>query len=392
MYNRIPKLILVLIACILFTKSVFANVVPNIQAPALMVNAEAAILMEASTGKILAEQDKKKRMPIASITKVMTLLLVYEAIDEGKIKWDDIVTISDYAAGMGGSQIYLEPMEKQTVRDLTKSVVIASANDAAVALAEFIAGSEDSFVQLMNKRAASLGMMETVFKNSCGLDADGQYSSAEDVAVMSRELINKYPDILEISSVWMDSIIHRTARGEEEFGLNNTNRLIRSYQGAQGLKTGSTSKALFCITAVAERDGMTLISVILGGPTSEVRFHEAMRLFDYGFANYSVVEGESAGTPKGLVNVNKGAKEQVDVSIKTQINCVIPKGKSVALESKLELPMKIEAPVVIGQKIGEVVYFADGNVVGRSDLIAMENIPKAGLYDNIKKLFVRWFS
>ena len=381
-------IILTMLACVLISQIAFASGT----APEITVDARAAVLMEASTGKILVEQNRSERLSIASITKVMTLLLVYEAIDEGRIKWDDIVTVSDYAAGMGGSQIFLEPTERQTVRDLTKSVIISSANDSAVALAEFVAGSEDAFVQLMNKRAISLGMTETSFKNSCGLDADGHYSSAEDVAIMSRELINKFPEVLEVSSIWMDSIVHKTARGEEVFGLNNTNRLIRSYQGATGLKTGSTGSALFCISAVAERDGMTLISVILGGPTSEIRFHEAARLFDYGFANYAVIEGESAGTPKGLVNVNKGAAEQVGVSIKTQINGIIPKGKNVELESKIELPERIDAPILMGQRVGEIVYFANGSEVGRSDLIAMDDVLKAGLFDNLSTIFKRWFS
>ncbi|MCL2873321.1 MAG: D-alanyl-D-alanine carboxypeptidase [Defluviitaleaceae bacterium] len=379
--------ILLMTTILLSCKAVFAN----IPAAEITVDARSAILMEASTGKILVDQNKQERLSIASITKVMTLLLVYEAIDEGRIKWDDIVTVSDYAAGMGGSQIFLEPTERQTVRDLTKSVIIASANDSAVALAEYVSGSEEAFVQLMNKRALSLGMTETSFQNSCGLDADGHYSSAEDVAIMSRELINNFPEVLEVSSIWMDSIVHKTARGEEVFGLNNTNRLIKSYQGAVGLKTGSTGNALFCISAVAERDGMMLIAVILGGPTSEIRFHEAARLFDYGFSNYSVIEGESSGTPKGIINVNKGAQEQVGVSIKTQINCVIPKGKSVELESKLELPEKVDAPVFMGQKVGEIVYFANGSEVGRSDLIIMEDVPKAGLTDNLRMLFSRWF-
>lgn len=377
-------MILILLAILFSSQSVFAA--------EIAADAKAAVLMEASTGKILMDQNSQERLSIASITKVMTLLLVYESVDEGKIKWDDVVTVSEYAAGMGGSQIFLEPTERQTVRDLTKSVIIASANDSAVALAEFIAGSEEAFVQLMNNRAIALGMMNTSFKNSCGLDADGHYSSAMDVAIMSRELINNFPEVLEISSVWMDEIVHKTARGEEVFGLTNTNRLIKSYQGAAGLKTGSTGEALYCVSAVAEKEGMMLISVILGGPTSVIRFQEAARLFDYGFANFAVIEGESSGTPKGLISVNKGAKEQVGISIKTQINCVIPKGKNVGLESKLELPESINAPVFIGQKAGEIVYFANQSEVGRSDLIISENVEKAGLIDNFGMLIKRWIN
>ncbi len=361
------------------------------QPPSLNVDAKAAILLEPTTGKVLLEQSSREKLPIASVTKVMTVLLIYEAVADGKIKWDDVVTISDHAAGMGGSQIFLEPMEQQTVRDLTKSVIISSANDAAVALSEFIAGSEEGFVIMMNKRAVSLGMLDTTFKNACGLDIEGHVSSARDVAAMSKELITKFPEVLEISSIWMDSITHRTARGEEMFGLSNTNRLIKSYNGANGLKTGSTSEALFCVSATAKRDNMQLISVILGGPTSEIRFHEAMRMLDYGFANYAVIQGESVGTPKGVVLVNKGNKEQVGVSVKTQVNCLVPKGKNVVIDSKIELAEFVDAPISAGTKVGEVVYYAEGQEVGRSDLITMESVSKASLGDMLETLIKRWF-
>ncbi len=389
MKNRLVVclLLIICIAAQSFSVPVLAENAP----PSLNVDAKAAVLLEPTTGKILLAQNMHEKLPIASVTKVMTILLVYEAVESGKISWDDIVTVSDHAAGMGGSQIYLEPMEKQTVRDLLKSVIIASANDSAVALAEFIAGSEDGFVILMNKRAASLGMLDTTFKNACGLDTEGHLSSAYDVAMMSKELILKFPEVLQISSIWMDTITHKTARGEEDFGLSNTNKLIRAYNGASGLKTGSTSEALFCITATATREGMQLVSVILGGPTSEIRFHEAVRMFDYGFANYVVIQGESSGTPKGVVNVNKGEKEQVGVAIKKQINCLVPKGKNVVVDSKVEILPAIDAPVPIGTKAGEIIYYADGEEVGRSDLIAMDNINKAGLFDTLRMGIKKWF-
>ncbi len=392
-YAKRKSFILLILALVLaFSGSWMSKpVLAETGAPSLNVDAKAALLIEPSTGKVMLEQNKNEKLPIASVTKIITILLVYEAVEAGKIKWDDIVTVSDHAAGMGGSQIYLEPMEQQTVRDLLKAVIISSANDAAVALAEFIAGSEEGFVIQMNKRAVSLGMINTNFVNACGLDTEGHLSCASDVAAMSRELITKFPEALEISSIWMDKIIHKTARGEEEFGLSNTNRLIKSYNGASGLKTGSTSSALFCISAVAVRDGMQLIAVVLGGPTSEIRFHEAMRMFDYGFANYAVIKGESIGTPKGIVQVNKGDKEQVGVSIKNQINCLVPKGKNVVVDTKVELNPSIDAPFEAGTKAGEVIYFADGAEVGRSDLVTMESVEKAGLTDTLGIIIKKWF-
>jgi len=358
--------------------------------PSLNVDAKAAVLLEPTTGKVILEQDAHNKLPPASITKVMTMLLIYEAVDQGKIKWDDMVTVSEHAANMGGSQVYLEVFEQQTVRDLIKSIAIASANDAAVAMAEFLAGSEEGFVLKMNEKAKQLGMKNTNFVNACGLDAEGHLTTAYDIALMSQELISRYPEVLELTSIWMDTIIHDTARGKEEFGLANTNKMLRSYSGTTGLKTGSTGDALFCISATAEREELNLVAVILGSPSSATRFNEARKLLDYGFANYAVSQGEEAGIPKGEIRVYKGEVDSVQVVIKEQISIVIPKGNHVTLESEIQLLDALSAPIEKGTKAGEVIYSFEGREVGRSDLIVSENVEKASLGHMMQRLLFNW--
>ena len=382
--KRLFALFLVLV--FISTSNVFAN-----SAPSLNVNAKAAILMEPTTGKILLEQNAHEKLPLASVTKVMTMLLIYESVAQGKIAWDDVVTISDHAAGMGGSQVFLEAMEQQTVRELTKCIVVSSANDAAVAMAEFIAGSEEGFVIMMNERAKSLGMNDTNFLNACGLDVDGHVSSAYDIALMSKELINNHPEVYDFTKIWMDTIVHKTARGNEEFGLSNTNRLIRSYSGATGLKTGSTSEALYCISATAMRGDMNLIAVVLGAPDPNTRFHEAMKMLDFGFASYAIIKGDEKGTNVGTIKVIKGEKQEVPVVVKNQINCLVPKNNTSGLESQIEILSSLIAPVVSGAKAGEIVYYFEGTEVGRSDLVALEEIQKASLGDIISRLLYDWF-
>lgn len=361
------------------------------EAPSMNVAARAAVLMEPSTGKVLLEQNSHDKLPPASVTKVMTILLIYEAIADGKIKFDDVVTVSSHAASMGGSQVYLEAMEQQSVRDLLKSIVVASANDASVAMAEFIAGSEEGFVIMMNQKAQLLGMADTTFVNCCGLPAKGHETSAYDIALMSRELITKHPQVYEMTKIWMDKIIHRTARGDEEFGLANTNRLIKSYSGATGLKTGSTDEALYCISATAERDGLNLISVILGSPDSNTRFHEAMKMFDYGFANFKISKGDEAGTVMGKIKVHKGETEEVEFAVKTQINALVGKGNTKMMESHVEALEALSAPCPVGSKAGEIVYMFEGKEVGRSDLVTVTEVKRASLPDMMKRLLYRWF-
>ncbi len=354
------------------------------------ISGKSAILMEQSTGKILYEKNADEALPPASVTKIMTLLIIYDSVASGKIKWTDTVSVSEHAASMGGSQIFLEPGEKQTVEALTKSIAIASANDSAVAMAEFIGGSEEGFVTLMNERAKGLGMKTASFKNACGLDADGHLLSARDIALMSRELMLKYPEVTKYTTTWQDTITHTTKKGETEFGLTNTNKLIKQYNNATGLKTGSTGKALYCLSGTATRDNMDLIAVVMAAPDPKVRFKEVMSLLDYGFANYEIKQGEAEGTVKGQVQVSKGKKDTVDAVIKDQVKVLTQKGKGSELESKAELCEGVNAPVKKGDKLGTLIYYSDGKEVGRCDLVASEEIAKAGLGHNIKRLIINW--
>ena len=360
--------------------------------PSLTVNAKAALLMEPVTGRVLLEQNAHERLEPASVTKVMTMLLIFEALDQGRINWDDIVTCSQHAASMGGSQVYLEAMEQQSVRDLVKAIVISSGNDAAVAMAEFIAGSEEGFVTMMNTRAKELGMTDTNFVNACGLHAEGHVTSAYDIALMSRELINNHPSVFEYSTIWMDKITHKTARGVEEFGLSNTNRLIKSYPATTGLKTGSTSQALYCISATAEKNGLQLNAIILGAPDPNTRFGEAIKMMDYGFANYAMAKGDPVDTLIGEIPVIKGQKEQVHVKVKNQVHALVPKGKSVELEKKIEPISAVQAPFSKDTRAGEIVYLYEGKEVGRSELVTAEAIKRAALPDIMGRLLIGWFS
>lgn len=375
---------IVLIFIFLFSNQVFAN---NIT-----LNAKSGILIEATTGKILLEQNADEKLPIASVTKVMTLVLIYDAIKYERIKLDDIVTVSQHAASMGGSQVYLEAMEQQTVRDLIKCISIASANDASVAMGEFISGSEEGFVADMNKKAKELGMNNTNFVNACGLDEENQYSSARDVALMSAYLINNYPEIFEFTKTWMDTIIHKTARGEEEFGLTNTNKLINTYEYATGLKTGSTSEALFCLSGTAQKDGLNLVAVVLGAPTPNDRFHETLKLFDYGFSNYTIASGEPSGKVVDNINVFKGNIEKIDLVVSQDINLVVGKGSNRILENKIESVEYLTAPISKGTKAGEIIYSFEGKEIGRCDLITAEEITKISLSQMLGRLLIRWIN
>lgn len=330
------------------------------------VNAKSAILMEASTGQVLYSKYPDDPLPPASVTKVMTLLLVMEAIDRNTLAMSDTVTVSEYAASMGGSQVYLEPFEEMTVEDMLKSVVIASANDAAVALAEKVAGSEEAFVNDMNEKAKKLGMKSTSFENVTGLDDDtkNHVTSARDIAIMSRELITKHPAMLNYSSIWMDSIRNG------EFGLTNTNRLVRFYKGATGLKTGSTSKAGFCMSATAERDGMDLIAVIMGSDTRDTRNAAAATLLDWGFATYSVYKTESETA--GRIKVTGGCEKDVEAIIPPAGFLLKKTGGEV--EKKVELNECAEAPVKKGDVLGKITYECKGTVIGESEITAARDV------------------
>lgn len=352
----------------------------------LGLTSKSALLMEEDTGTILYEQNSHEALPPASVTKVMTLLLIYEGERDGKFDWTDTVQVSEHAASMGGSQVFLEEGETQTAVDMTKSIAIASANDAAVAMAEFLAGSEEAFVQKMNERAKELGMEDTNFVNACGLDTEGHVSSAYDIALMSRELMENFPEIKEYTTTWQDSIVHKTRRGEETFGLTNTNKLIQWYDGATGLKTGSTGNALYCLSGTAERDGMGLIAVVMAAPDYKVRFREVMQLLDYGFANYAIEKGREKGYAMGEVPVEKGMTDTVEAVVAEEISVLVPKGKEAQWETKTELLPAVSAPVEAGTKVGELVYLRDGEEVGRVELTAGENVEKANVDTMLRRM------
>jgi D-alanyl-D-alanine carboxypeptidase (penicillin-binding protein 5/6) len=345
------------------------------------IKAPSAVLMEAQTGKVLFEKNPHEKRPCASITKVMTLLLVMEALDAGKIGLSDIVTASDHAASMGGSDIWLKPGESMTVDNMLKATVIMSANDAAVALAEYVAGSEDEFVAQMNQRAAQLGMKDTTFKNCNGLDEDGHITSAYDVALMSRELI-KHKKIFDYTKVWMDSV--RDGKTQ----LVNTNKLLKSYRGITGLKTGTTGKAGSCISATAERDGVSLIAVVLGSSNTKDRFSSASTLLDYGFANWSVTTPQipkEAGLP---VNVANGMQSTVETTIDSGENILVPKGKAGSLQYEVAVDPEITAPVQKGQILGKVTCKMGGEVMKEFSIRAKNSVEPI-TFSSVFKLLLR---
>ena len=332
------------------------------------VDAKSAVLIDLATGEVLYAKNENEALPPASVTKIMTLLLTMEAIGEGRFSLGDTVQVSEYAASMGGSQVFLKAGEEMTVEDLVKSAVIASANDAAVALAELCAGSVDAFVAQMNARAAELGMKNTHFENPTGLDDDvtDHVTSALDIALMSREL-SKHPKIFEYSSTWMDSI-----RGGE-FTLTNTNRLVRFYRGATGLKTGSTSAAGFCVSATAGRDGMSLCAVIMGSPTRDVRNAEAKKLLDWGFANYFLYHAD--GGEAGEVAVKGSAAKSVG-TLYAPFDALLPAASRGKVEQKVELFEKVDAPVAAGDSVGRIVYSIGGETVGEVPVTAASDAPR----------------
>lgn len=350
----------------------------------LGLNAKSAILMEESTGNILYESNPDERLPIASVTKVMTMLLIMEAVDSGKISLDDMVTVSENAMSYGGSTMFLETGEQLTVNDMLKGIAVASANDGCVAMAEHLAGSESAFVDMMNEKAKELGMENTHFMNTNGLDEDDHYSSARDVAIMSRELM-KHETIFNYTSIWMD-----TLRGGK-FQLANTNKLIRFYDGANGLKTGSTSKALCCLSAAAKRNDMQLIAVVLGAPTSAERFASAKSLLDYGFVNYAVNTQITAGDEVQKIAVEKGVDKEVDVVAGDSCSTLVKKGQEDNITKEIKIDETITAPIEAGQKIGTMTISRDGEVIADIDLNASSAVEKKGIGLIIKDFFATIF-
>lgn len=358
----------------------------------LETEAPSVILVECTSGEVLYGKNQQEQRSPASITKIMTLLLVFEALEQGKIQMDEMVTTSAHAKSMGGSQVFLEEGEQQTVETMIKCIVVASGNDASVAMAEHLAGSEDEFVRKMNEKAQELNMVHTNFEDCCGLtDSANHYTTAEDVATMSRELITRYPKVLEYSSIWMENITHNTNKGSEEFGLANTNKMIRSYTGCIGLKTGSTSTAKFCVSAVAERNDIMLLAVIMGAPDSKQRFKDAQTLLNYGFGICQLYTDEE---PEKLdpVSVRGGVEDTVPCEYKTSFSYVDTKGRNLnEVEKRVEYDSELQAPVEKGAIVGKAIYSLDGTDLGSVDLIAAQKLEKADYGDYLKKTVDQWF-
>ena len=329
----------------------------------LAVEAEACLLMEKTTGEVLYAVNEHEPLEPASVTKIMTILLVMEAIDSGQLQYGDVVTASAHACSMGGSQIWLKENEQMTVEDMLKAVCVASANDCSVALAEHLAGSESAFVERMNQRAAELGMEDTVFMNPTGLPAEGHVTSAYDIALMSRELILNHPDVRRFTTIWMDTLRNG------EFGLSNTNKLIHNYEGATGLKTGSTDGALYCLSATAERDGMELIAVILKAPTSAQRFAGAQALLNYGFASYGLAEIQTPGD-LSPIPVRLGAEKAVTARLEGETALLAEKEKLGTLETELTMETELSAPVAEGQEVGRLTVTSGGETLAEFPLVA----------------------
>ena len=378
--KTIKKLLAVMLICI---QTLQFSMVPNVLAEetattpgteqtsdtAVEVTAPSAILMEMTTGTVLYEKDADTARPPASVTKVMTMLLIFDALAEGKIQLEDKVTTSEYASSMGGSQVFLE----------------TGANDACVAMAEYISGNEEEFVRQMNLRAEGLGMKHTHFVNCNGLDAEGHETSARDIALMSRELLLKYPEIHNYCTIWMENITHTTSKGSSEFGLTNTNKLIRQYEYATGLKTGSTGKAKFCVSATAEKNGVSLIAVIMGAEDSKARFKDAVTLLNYGFGKCQMYTDEKMPS-LDPISVTGSIQESISLEYEKKFTYLDTTGANLnAVTSRLQIPDKVNAPVKKGDTVGQRIYYLDEKEIGSVNLLAEETVKKAGFFDYLRK-------
>lgn len=351
----------------------------------LSVSAPSVVLMEASTGTVIYEKNSHDVLHPASITKIMTLILLFDALDRGQISPDDTVTVSEYAASMGGSQVFLEPGETQTVETMIKCISVASANDACVAMAEHLCGSESEFVRQMNERAKGLGMNDTTFVNCCGLDTDGHMTSAYDVALMSRELITKHPEIHDYCTIWMENITHNTAKGSSEFGLTNTNKLIKQYPYATGLKTGSTSLAKYCVSATAKKDDMELIAVVMAAPDYKVRFADATTLLNYGFGKCHIYSDANEDKLSSL-EIEKGTETSVNLQYEGPFSYISTDGSDLSgVKKTIELPEKASAPVKKGDIAGKAVYSLDGKEIGYVNILYTASVDAATYRDYFLK-------
>ena len=360
------------------------------QSVPVALTSEAAVLMEARTGTVIYEKNPDVQMCPASITKIMTLVLIYESLEDGKINLDDQVVTSAHAKSMGGSQVFLEEGEVQTVETLIKCIVIASGNDASVAMAEYIAGSEEAFVAMMNDKAAELGMNGTHFVDCCGLtDSEDHYTTAKDVALMARELIIHYPQISQYSTIWMENITHVTNKGSSEFGLANTNKLLKMANNFEvtGLKTGSTSKAGYCFCATARKDNINLIAVVMDAPDYKIRFSEAQQLLNYGYANCQYYEDQD---PPDLADlpVRRGVDDYVVLDYGGTFSYVSFNGEDLsAITSEITLADELTAPFESGTKAGNIDYYLNGSLIGQVDIVTTEGVNKAGFKDYLLKIY-----
>lgn len=352
----------------------------------LKLESGAAILIEQTTGKILYAHNIHEKLRPASVTKIMSILLIMEALDGGRITLDTQIPCSENAHSMGGSQIWLDTTETLTVKDMLKSICVVSANDCTVAMAEYLAGSEEAFVQMMNTKAKQLGMNDTTFKNCHGIDEEGHVTSAYDIALMSKELLNNHPSITEFTTIWMDSI--RDGKSE----LVNTNKIIRNYQGATGLKTGSTSLALYNLSASATRDGLSLIGVIMKAPTSKIRFAEARKLLDYGFANYTSKSFGCKGDIIKTIDVNKGIVSQVNVVLEDDSNVLIKKGDTGNISQNIIMKENITAPITAGEVLGTIQYKSGDNIILEKNLVAETDVAKSNIWNITTNLYQKWFN
>ncbi|MCD1260740.1 D-alanyl-D-alanine carboxypeptidase [Paenibacillus athensensis] len=355
----------------------------------LAPNAQSAVLMDADTGTIIVDKNKDKKLPPASITKIMTMLLIMEAVDSGKIKMDEKVRVSEYAASMGGSQIFLEPGEEMTVQEMLKGIAMASGNDASVAMAEKLAGSEENFVQMMNERAKQLGMTNTHFSNCNGLPVDNHYTTAQDIATMSRELL-KHEGITKFTGAYQDYLRKETPK---PFWLVNTNKLVRFYTGADGLKTGYTSEAKFCLSATAKRDNFRVIAVVLGEPNTKTRNAEVTKLFDYAFAQYTNYPLFKVGDSLGSFNVAKGDVASVPLTAKQNYSILMKKGEAAAnIRHELQLDSNLKAPIAQGQPIGKIIVYQGDAVLKEFPLESPEAVGKAGWWKLFKRTTTKLFT
>ena len=358
----------------------------------ILLTCPSAILMEASTKSVIYEKAPDERRSPASITKIMTAILIFDAIEAGKISLEDEVVTSAYAKSMGGSQVYLEEGEKQTVDTLIKCIMVSSGNDASVAMAEYIAGSESSFVQMMNERAASLGMENTHFEDCCGLtDSDNHYTTARDIALMAQELITRYPQIKSYTTIWMENITHVTIQGSKEFGLANTNKLLKQYPYTTGLKTGSTNKAKYCVCATANKDGVELIAVIMGCPNYKDRFTEAQSLLQFGYTTCKLYQDENPPELMPIL-VKRGIDKQVPAVYKEKFSWLFVSGEDFSNMEKILTTNELTAPIEKGEQIGTVMYRLNGKELGSIGIYAGESVREAKFFDYLLNIVLQWMA